>query len=84
MKLTLLAAIVAAGCMLGGCQKTTFTPGDAHRTIAHSQVTQGMTDDEYWSQHNRVSTVNLRSMHEDWIRLWLYDRPSRSSTYPIN
>ena len=82
MKFTLLAATLICGAMFAGCQQK-FTTGDAHRTIARSQVTHGETDDEFWSRNNRVTTINLRSMHEDWIRLWMFDRPSRASYYPV-
>jgi hypothetical protein len=78
----LLSAIVLGLSVLTGCQNEASV--DNLRTaISNDLVTYGATQGQVDNQITRTTYLNLRGVNQDWLSLWLLDRPSRMSRYPI-
>jgi hypothetical protein len=73
-----------AGLMLGGCGDEYKGEAQAEHyrdMIADDLEFPGQSDAEIDNRIRQTKIVNLRSINQDWIRLWLLDRPRRSMDY---
>lgn len=78
----LLSAIVLSLSVLTGCQNEAGVD-NLRAAISNDLVTYGATQGQVDNQITRTTYLNLRGVNQDWLSLWLLDRPSRMSRYPI-
>lgn len=78
---TVLAFSLASCLALVGCSSGPKTDFQTHPTSEFHTVSA--TPAQIADDHRRMLDLNERQLHEDWIRLWLLDRPRRLNIAPI-
>lgn len=87
-RLALASIAGLATAMLGACSSSTTLQGESHSAIllnpTPAETTPSMSRYEV---DNRIYGItfdqNLQQVHDDWIRFWLLERPSRLTPYPV-
>lgn len=74
----------ASVVMLGGCSSSDdITANSVRADMSPEMESIAMTPEQRKNQFARVVDTDFRQIVDDWDRLWLVDKPSGMSRYPI-
>lgn len=68
---------------LGACNNNRVTKQSVWADMSPELETLGLTHDQRITRKKRAIDTNLRQLNDDWDTLWLQDRPSYMSEYPV-
>lgn len=80
-------AFLLVGMGLGGCYSANIQKGESLSQIRNNPAPGLQNESQRYPDVSNMYAVNMndnmRKANSDWNRLWLMDRPSRLSPYPI-
>ncbi len=84
------AAVALTGLVaLGGCSETRsngserITARSVRSDMSPELESIGESHQSRMNRYARVNNTNARQIHDDWDTIWLMDKPSQMSRYPI-
>ena len=79
-----MAVFAAVAALAGGCDGPPKVTADRVRSDMSPELeTIAMTRGQRMNNVARTMDTNLRELNDDWDRIFLLDRPLRTSRYPI-
>lgn len=79
-----ISTVMCVGLLLtAGCNKE-ITKKDIWKNPTPNMEGLGHTEDQLQNARVRVTDTNLRQISRDWDVLWLNNRPSYMTDYPVH
>jgi len=76
-----LALILTATAVLGGCN--TISSSDIRSDPTPELYSQAMTRTQFRNDRAVHQHHGLRTLRDDWARIWMYDKNTQMTPWPV-
>ena len=78
---SLCLGLAATALFLGGC--STITASDIRSNPTPELYSQNLTDEQFRNMQAIHVHHAWRTMYDDWSRLWMYDKNTEMTPWPV-